>query len=124
MFKDALIENKVAKNVYTCADGAKFITKITEQFDLQYPVSLVILDIQMPVMSGRNAAVAMRAVEAGFKLGDKKIPILFFSVKKCDENLKKVMEFCQPAQYVNKGVSNSPQELFDRVKHVIAQFTQ
>lgn len=124
MLKDAFLENNVAKCIQTCVDGADFITKITELFDQKKPVSLVMLDIQMPIMSGINAAVAMRAIETGFGHGDKNIPIIFFSVKKCDENLKKVMEHCKPAQYINKGVNDSPKEMFDRVKHVIAQFTQ
>ncbi len=121
MLNDKILENELASKVVTAPDGGKFITTLVNTFEKRKPLDLVILDIQMPIMSGINAAVAMRAIEEGFSREDRKIPILFFSVKRCDDNLKKVIDFCEPAQYLNKGVSNTPDEMFDRVKKVLVQ---
>jgi CheY-like chemotaxis protein len=121
MLDDALVENKAAKKVITANNGFEFMEKLIDRFINRLPVDLIILDIQMPIMSGINAAVALRAIENGFKREGRRIPVIFFSVKKCDDTLKKVMEFCAPAQYVNKGVSNTKDELFSRVKQVINQ---
>ncbi len=121
MLKDALIDHKIAKKVISCSNGGDFITRLTERFEARLPIELVILDIQMPVMSGINAAVAMRAIESGLKRENRRIPIIFFSVKKCDENLKKAMDFCKPAQYINKAVSDSKQEMFKRIRAVVSR---
>lgn len=121
MLKDTLLEKKVTKKVVAGVNGYDFIARLTERFEKREPVDLAILDIQMPVMSGINAAVALRAVENGFEREKRRIPILFFSVKKCDEMLKKVMQFCAPAHYINKGTNDSKEALFNRVKQVIAK---
>ena len=71
----------------------------------------------MQILNGVNAAIAMRAVEKG--LGLQPIPILFFTGQKCDENFQKVLDYCKPAQYVNKGVNSTPELLASRVTEVI-----
>lgn len=124
MLKDALKENKIAKNIILASNGSDFLSKIVDCFLQRVPIDLVVLDIQMPIMSGINAAVALRAIEKGFKRDDKKAPILFFSVKRCDENLQKVMQFCDPAKYINKGVSGSKEEMFERVRKVVTQLME
>ena len=72
----------------------------------------------MPRMDGVTAARTLRAVEAKFEV-PRKIPILFFSVKRCDENLKKQLARCTPASYINKGSSSSPEQLTHRVDQLI-----
>lgn len=116
----ALREMKIARSVIACPDGKVFLSALSERMKNNEPVNLVILDVQMPVINGINAAKTMRAMEEGFKR-PRKIPILFFSVVRCDENFKKFLVFCKPAAYVNKGVSMTPEKLAGRVSEVVSR---
>jgi len=78
----------------------------------------VILDLEMPRMDGIVAARTFRAVEEKLET-DKKIPILFFSVHRCDDSLKKQLANCAPASYINKGVDSSPDQLTHRVDQLV-----
>lgn len=114
-----LEENKIAEWVTKCADGSEFITSFVEQLEQGRPVNLVILDINMPVINGVNAAIAMRAIEKGYEQ-NKPVPILFFTAKQCDDTFKKVLSYTKPAKYINKGTGSSPDEFADRLYHVLS----
>jgi len=126
MLKDSLVERRLSRRVISCRNGFEFISAYirSRQADpaerpAERGVGLVILDVVMPVLSGVSAAVALRAHEKGLNLSP--APILFFTSKRCDETFKRVMTFCQPAMYVNKGASSSPEHLHQRVDRVITQ---
>ena len=59
----------------------------------------------------------MRAIEKALNINP--TPILFFTAYKCDENFKKIFSFCEPAKYVNKGVSSTPDQLASRIAQVV-----
>ena len=120
---DMLIENKLAKRVYTCRDGKEFISSITEEMKEGTPVSLVILDVNMPGVNGIDAARILRALEERLQR-PKKIPILFFTVVKCDERFRKMLEFCKPSAYLNKSSSSTPERLTQRVREVIKRLLE
>jgi CheY-like chemotaxis protein len=86
-------------------------------------VSLCILDIRMPVFNGVNAAMALRSIEKGFER-PRKTPILFFSTVKCDDTLREVLRFTSPSRYINKGASDSPDQLADRLLEVVQRLLQ
>lgn len=118
VISDLLIGKKICKTVIGCADGREFLTIITDRLKRNLVCNLVILDVNMPQINGVNAAKTFRALEDGF--GRKtRIPILFFSVVRCDENFKKFLEFIKPAAYLNKGNSSNPEDLAKRVTDVI-----
>lgn len=118
-----LEERKMAEWVTKCADGSEFLTRLVEQLEQKKNVNLVILDVNMPIINGVNAAIAMRAIEKGYDTG-KTIPILFFTAKQCDETFKKVLSYTKPAKYINKGTGSSPDEFADRLYQVLNHLLQ
>ncbi len=116
MIKDYLEKNHLTKTIHLCYDGASFIKQFTSSLYNGEDIGLVILDIMMPILSGINAAIAMRAIEEGF--GKKRIPILFFSARKADEQLITAMKYCAPAHYICKGTLEDSKDLCDRVYKV------
>jgi len=115
---DTLKTRKIAKSVLPCENGKEFLSVITSILKSGKNIDLSILDVNMPVIDGINAAKTLRAMEDGFKKSGK-IPILFFSVVKCDERFKKILDILKPAAFLNKGKENEPQELANRVSMVI-----
>jgi DNA-binding response OmpR family regulator len=77
----------------------------------------VVLDVRMPGMDGREAAVAMRAIEAGFGL--KRTPILFFSGVLCDEPFKALLAELKNAKYIRKAEGGDVKELGERIVAVL-----
>ncbi|OGL46553.1 MAG: hypothetical protein A2161_22310 [Candidatus Schekmanbacteria bacterium RBG_13_48_7] len=119
ILSELLVEERVAQSVEMCNNGMEFLSSITKHFRNNIPINMVILDVNMPILNGISAAIALRAIEKGF--GFKPLPIIFFTVKKCDETFQKVLKFCHPSKYLNKGVSSSPAEIVRRVSEVAHQ---
>lgn len=113
-----IIKKNLAHEVIACRDGQEFIAEITKALAQDKKVDLVILDLEMPVMDGITAARTLRAVEKKFEL-ERKTPILFFSVHRCDENLKRQLAQAAPASYINKGSDSSPEKLTQRVEQLV-----
>jgi len=114
-----LQDKKIAKSVDACKNGEEFIATVVERVKGGGPISLAILDVNMPILNGINAAVIFRAIEKGF--ARKRTPILFFTSYKCDDTFKKVLKYCQPAKYINKGTGSSPEEFAERLYQVVFQ---
>ena len=113
MIKEYFESNRLAKNIYCAYDGGEFLSEFVEKLRFSEEVGLILLDIIMPVLSGINAAIAMRSIEKGFAI--ERIPILFFSAKRADESLVNAMKYCAPAHYICKGVANDQKELCQRI---------
>jgi len=109
----------IARTVITCKNGQEFLEKAVARERAELPISLVILDVNMPILNGVNAAISLRSVERAIG-PSKKIPILFFTSQKCDDIFKKVLTYCAPAHYINKGTGSSPEDFAERLFHVIA----
>ncbi|MEM7247618.1 MAG: response regulator [Acidobacteriota bacterium] len=116
--EDVLVDKRLAKSVLAANNGQEFLELFVQRLREGRPVDLVMLDVQMPVMNGFNAAIACRAVERGFEL-PKPTPMMFFSSQPCDETAKKVLQFCGRAIYVNKVASPNLGELANRVEQVL-----
>jgi len=119
LLADLLVERGVAREVRTALNGREFMTEFTRALVARRTPGFVMLDVEMPLLGGLHAALAMRAVERGF--GQSPIPIVFFSVRKCDENFRKVLKACQPAVYLNKAGATDPQVIGDRLSAIIRQ---
>ncbi len=116
--KKLIIKKGLAEDVIACRDGQEFVTEITKSLADDKAPEMAILDLQMPNMDGITAARTMRAVEKKFEV-NRKMPILFFSVQRCDEGLKKQLSQFAPASYINKGADASPEKLTHRVDQLI-----
>ncbi len=115
-----LMDKKITKSVDACKNGEEFVTTVVERVKKEGPISLAILDVNMPILNGINAAVILRAIEKSF--GKKRAtPILFFTSYKCDDTFKKVLKYCAPAKYINKGAGASPDEFAERLYQVVYQ---
>lgn len=114
----SLKESRYAEEVLEAKNGAEFLGVVTPLLQKGERVSLVILDVEMPVMKGSQAALSLRNLEVNLKL-NRHIPILFFTAVKCDERFRAFLEKVKPSSYVNKGASNDPEHLVRRVKRVL-----
>lgn len=114
----SLKESRFAEEVLEARNGAEFLGIITPLLQKGEAISLAILDVEMPVMKGSQAALGLRNLEVNLKL-KRKIPILFFTAVKCDERFREFLEKVKPSSYVNKGASGDPDHLSRRVKRVL-----
>ncbi len=114
----ALVDQKVAREILQSRNGAEFVAQATQRLREGKPISLVILDVEMPIMNGVQAARSLRELETQLGL-KRRIPILFFTTRKCDDRFKTVLQQVQPSSYVNKGSSQDPASLAARVMKVL-----
>lgn len=117
LLKGMLLKMKLAQAVVSTQNGQEFIASFTKRLAENKPVDLVILDLEMPVMDGITAARVMRVVESKYRTA--KVPILFFSARKCDETLKQQLSLFSPASYVNKGTDSDPAKLVERIDQLV-----
>jgi CheY-like chemotaxis protein len=95
VLKDKVLELGMAEEVELAEQGERFITLFTHRVSQGQPVSLAVLDIQMPIMDGIHAGLALRAVERGLKK-QRPTPILFFASVRCDEDMRVLFTRCAP----------------------------
>ncbi|MFQ5840506.1 MAG: response regulator [Candidatus Methylomirabilales bacterium] len=106
---------RLAREVIACESGPALLTACVYRFRDQLPINLAILDIRMTPMDGPTAAVALRALEAGFDIPDP-TPVLFLSAIRADETLRKLLSNAVPAFYLNKAADAGPNQLAERLK--------
>ena len=118
LIKKVLINKNYAEEVVLTSNGAEFISAVTSTFKNGEPLDLVILDVEMPILNGIQAALSLRELER--KAGNiRRIPILFFTGRSADEKFKMIMKRVKPSSYVNKGTSQDPMELMKRMEKVM-----
>jgi CheY-like chemotaxis protein len=115
--RDLLTTRNLAKEVIESADGPAFLEEFTRATLAGRKPELVILDVRMPDLDGREVAFALRAIEAG--LGVKRTPILFFSAVLCDEPFKQVLADLGNAKYIRKAEGGDVQQLGERIVAVL-----
>ena len=119
----ALIDQKVTREIAQARNGAEFVAQATQRLREGHPISLAILDVEMPIMNGVQAARSLRELETQVGL-KRRTPILFFTTRKCDDRFKQVLQQLQPSSYVNKGSSQDPAALATRVMKVLQLLLQ
>lgn len=110
-------ERGIAKNVIASANGEDLLVEHHRLLASGRSAQLVILDVNMPILNGINAAIAIRAAERAY--GTPPSPILFFTSQLCDETFKRVLAFTAPAKYLNKGAEGTPEQFAERLIQVL-----
>ncbi|MEZ4468623.1 MAG: response regulator [bacterium] len=116
--RDLLLERQLAREVQDWPDGPAFIEAFARAVHAGEKPDLVILDVRMPGMDGREAAYAIRAIETVHD--QKRTPILFFSGVLCDEPFKESLKELTNARYVRKS-DEDVQRLGERIAEVLGR---
>jgi CheY-like chemotaxis protein len=120
LLKGLVSKAKLASEVIAVTNGLELITEFKKLQNNNVKINFAIIDISMPVMDGLTAASIIRSLEEN-EDNVAKIPIVFFSAVKADEELRRQMELLAPAHYLNKGSDPDPRSLIDRI-HVLLNF--
>ena len=94
-----VVEETLSGHATAFTDGEKVLTELSGRLESESGPDLIILDIRMPLISGVNTAISIRAFEQGFAR-PYKIPIAFFGQAPNPVAFEKVLQFCQPASYL------------------------
>ena len=113
-----LTDKGLAREVLSFENGMAMLAEFTRRLSAGQEVSLLVLDLEMPVMDGLKAALTVRTLEKNQGRG-RGVPIIFFSARKCDEALKKQLARCSPAVYFNKGENPDPAGMADRIDRLV-----
>lgn len=116
--RDLLTERQLARDVVECPDGVAFIEAFTRATLAAQKPDLVVLDVRMPGMDGREVAFAMRAIESGLGV-QRRTPILFFSAVLCDAEFKAQLQSIRNARYIRKTDGGDAHELGERIVTVL-----
>ena len=117
---DLLLSENLARFVTPCHDGGEFLSTATKLLKAQRSIDLIVLDVNLPVINGINAAIALRMIERGLETS-RRIPILFFASRTPDDALRRVLQFLTPARYLNKGAESDPKRLALRIQQILAR---
>ncbi|MDA8079102.1 MAG: response regulator [Nitrospiraceae bacterium] len=111
-------EKNFSEKVMALENGLELVSAYGKLLSEKAAVDVAIIDLNMPVMDGITAARTLRALEA--QNSAQRVPIVFFSAAKADENLRQQMELLEPANYVNKGDDADPEKLITRVEMLLS----
>ncbi len=114
LLKEIILRKSLSDNVIAVTNGLELVAEYTRLMSERASINFAIVDINMPEMDGLTAVRTIRALED--KNGIERVPVVFFSAVKATEDLRKQMSILEPANYINKGVSPSPQMLAERVE--------
>lgn len=116
-------ERGIARTVLPAKNGEECLIQYHRAVAAGQIPQLAILDVQMPILNGINAAIAIRAAEraAGIQTPT---AILFFTATTCDDSFKRVLQFTAPARYLNKGAPGTAAEFAERLVQVLLRLMQ
>jgi CheY-like chemotaxis protein len=115
--RDLLTERMLAREVIGAPDGQAFIEAYARDTAAGQKPDLIVLDVRMPGIDGREAAFAIRAVEKALSV--KPTPILFFSSVICDDTFKAQLRDLGSARYIRKSQDGDETALGNRIVSVL-----
>jgi CheY-like chemotaxis protein len=117
-----LVDAGLADEVLALHSGAEFVATLSRRLADDLPVDLVVLDIEMPAMDGFTAARFLRTIETNLRRPH--APLIFFSGRQADDNLRRQMALFRPAWYFNKGTGGGGEELPRRVGTLVGHIAR
>lgn len=117
IIEEILKEKRVSERVEAFENGAGLISAYSKLLSEEKPVDVAIIDLNMPVIDGLTAALTLRTLEVEKNVSS--VPIVFFSGKKADEDLKRKLEELSPAIYIHKSTDPDPDKLAKRVEELV-----
>ena len=117
LVRDTLIQHRMCDLVDDFANGGVFIQALQTLAHLGKIYDMVILDLQMPMVNGLQAASFLRNLEK--KNVWTPAPILFFSSVVCDARLQSQFQTLGPAVYLNKATIGAKENLPERLYQVL-----
>lgn len=106
LLKDALAAHQVARRVMVFSTGPDFLDAYTQLLNDGKPVRLLVLDIMMPGLDGLDTGRMIRNLERHHKADP--APLVFFSSREEDDEIRAAVADCFPARFVRKRDSKSP----------------
>lgn len=113
-----MIDKKLTQEFVGCPDGEAFLYSFFESHFKDDTISLIVLDVEMPKVTGINAAYALRAFERAAKRA-RPIPILFFTSSEFNQSLQDILNESKPSKYINKGVRSTPAQMAERLYAIL-----
>lgn len=109
LLTDALVEHKVAEQVFDYEDAESFIQDYGQMIDATVPANLLVVDIELPGEDGLSLGRRVREREKA--AGVTPAPIVFFSSRPHDDAIDEAVADCFPARYVQKQDEGSPDDV-------------
>ncbi len=118
LLRDIIANKALSGEVVAVSNGLELTTEFSRYLKEGKRIEFVIIDLNMPLMDGLTAARTIRAIEKGAGMGNN-VPLIFFSSRKADEDLKNQMGILAPAHYMNKGSDPDPESLAHRIEGLV-----
>ena len=103
---DALRAHGVAASVQVFRSGEELLLRFGEHLRAGEHVALLIVDINLPKLSGLDVGRQARALEA--EAGAQACPMVFFSSREEDAEIASAVAECFPARFVHKVDGSGP----------------
>jgi pSer/pThr/pTyr-binding forkhead associated (FHA) protein len=99
-----VVEQVLAGHATAFGNAEQILIELSARLSEGKGPDLIILNTRMPLISGPNAAISIRAFEEGFER-PRKIPIGFFGTFPFSESesLQRILKFCNPASYMESS---------------------
>ncbi len=116
--RDALLVSGMAEEVVTVDNGGKLVTRFTQLLASGSPPDLVVLDVSLPLLDGKNVSILIRAIEDAYS--HPPVPIVFFTDKPRDQAFDRLLAYVKHARYHERSVDGDPGVLAQELSRFLA----
>ena len=114
---DALLVSGLAEDVVTVRDGGRLLMSFIRACKEKAAPDLVVLDVSLPLLDGKNVSILLRAVEDAYSMDP--VHIVFFTAKPHDAAFGKLIAYLHNARHVPRAQSANPGNLAQALVDVL-----